>query len=304
MITSRASFPLLNNVFRRVNQRVSRASPIVVDASLGGPSINDTLKVDLHTNITDRLLGHGVPLAPYDIFLNGTELTSGRCDTKGYHVESLSLPTHRNKIDIYHGRRRLVAASDSLETIWDNFKGKTIDESVWTSMKSVGVSGGNTSLTQDEKIIFDCYHAGWGTGIRLNDPVDMAGGSVSVKLKSSGYTVCQIGILPVTRSVFMAPGTGEGYVIGLYELGVNKFHIYRGPGGPVLSKPGFVGNPETVKFTLDDDGVVHIFEENNEVFSELYPYDTTLCNIYLCGMSWYWLGGGTSWADNFVYVSG
>jgi len=294
----------LNNVFRRVNHQVSKVNPISVEASLRAPSLNDALNVDLHFDITERRTGLGVPLAPYVVYLNGTELTSGRCDSKGHHVESLSLPTHRNKIDVYYDRRRLAAASDALDVSWDNFKGKASDESVWTPMKSVGVYGGHSKLYQDEKIFFECYHAGWGAGIRLNEPVDIAGGSVSVTLKSGGYTVSEIGILPSYRPVFIAPGTGDGYVIGLWERGVNKFHIYRGSGGPVLSKPSFAGNPETIKFTLDDDNVVHIFEQNKEVFSEPYPYDTTLCNIYLSGMSWYWYGGGISWADNFVYVSG
>ena len=294
----------MNNVFRRVNHRVSKVNPITVDASLWGPSLNDTLKVDLHVDITERRTGHGVPMAPYSAYLNGTELTSGRCDAKGHHAESLSLSTHRSKIDVYYERRRLAAASDALNAVWDDFKGTKLDASTWDAMKSSGLSGGHANLYQKEKIFFECYHAGWGAGIKLNEPVDIAGGSVSVRLKSGGYVVSEVGILPSYRPVFIAPGTGDGYVTGLWEWGVNKFHIYRGSGGPVLSKPGFVGNPETIKFTLDDDNVVHIFEENNEVFSEPYPYDTTLCNIYLSGVSWYWLGGGVSWADNFVYVSG
>ncbi len=295
-------FPILTNVFRRINNQTSRLDPVIVTASVDNIKTDVVLTADLHLYFIERRTDRGIPFAPFSIYLNGVELTSGRCDNEGHAVEPLSLPNHRNKIDVYHGRRRLTSASDSLEIIWDNFNDNLRDDKLWNEFKIASQYIGNSRVTETNKRIeILCANTGWGGGVVTKNPVDISDCSIQAKLYTDYYAICALSILPASEPFFSVP-YNHGYDIFVWGAGVNKFIIASGT-KYVLQKSGMFDNPDPIQIKLEGD-TIRFFEGANEVYSETYKPLSKLCNIYLWGQSWYHMKAGTSWVDDFNFVGG
>ncbi|MBA7693025.1 hypothetical protein ES703_101600 [subsurface metagenome] len=293
--------PILNTVFRQMNERVSTISPLSVDASLRNVRVGETpLKGSLDIDITEKRTGVGVPLAPFMLYVNDIEEFKGRCNTKGKHTHELSLKDHRSTIDIYHNRKRLVEASDHLRVLWDNFNDNSLDRRTWQTFAGASVyEGRSETKEEDRKLKFISTNTGYLAGVSTKDPVNIAESSIKVKLYSGGWVVCFLSILP-SNTPFYGASYNKGYDIGIWENGITKFVIYSG--GSVPYRKGTIrSNPETIEVVVEDD-VIRFLEEGHEVYKEVYKPASKLCNIFLWGQSWYHMRGGISWADDLLVI--
>ena len=303
MLVNSPRLPILNTVFRKMNERVSPISPLLVEASLRNVRVGETpLKGSLDIEITEKRTGVGVPLAPFIVYVNDVEELEGRCNTRGKYTHELSLKDHRSTIDVYHSRKRLVEASDYLRVLWDNFNDNSLDGRTWqTFAGSPGFYVGRSETKEEErKLKFISTNTGYLAGVSTRDPVNIAESSIKVKLYSGGWVVCFLSILP-SNTPFFGASYNKGYDIGIWENGINKLIIYSG--GSVPYRKGTLrSNPETIEVVLEDD-VIRFLEAGFEVYREAYKPASKLCNIYLWGQSWYHFRGGMSWADDLLVVS-
>lgn len=304
MLVSPPRLPILNDVFRRMNERVSTISPLSVEASLRNVRIGETpLKGSLDIDITEKRTGVGVPLAPFIVYVNDVEELEGRCSTKGKYTHELSLIDHRSTIDVYHSRKRLVEASDSLEVLWDNFNDNSFDLRNWQMFAgSPGFYVGRSETKEENRQLkFISTNTGYLAGACTKTPIDVSNSKIKVKLYSGGWVVCFLSILP-SNTPFYGANYNKGYDVGIWQNGIHKFIIYSGSNVP-YTKGTLRGNPETIEVIIEDD-VIRFLEEGFEVYTEAYKPASKLCNIYLWGQSWYHFRGGVSWADDFLLVGG
>jgi len=303
LLVSSPRLPILNTVFRQMNERAATISPLSVDASLRNVRVGETpLKGSLDIDITEKRTGVGVPLAPFIVYVNDMEELEGRCNTKGKYTHELSLKDHRSTIDVYHSRKRLVEASDYLRVLWDNFDDNSLDRRTWQPFAgSPAFYVGKSETTEEEgKLKFISTNTGYLAGVSTKDPVNIAESSIKAKLYSGGWVVCFLSILP-SNTPFYGASYNKGYDVGIWENGINKFIIYSGRSVP-YSKGTLRSNPETIEVVVEDD-VIMFLEEGHEVYRETYKPASKLCNIYLWGQSWYHFRGGMSWADDLLVVS-
>ena len=302
MLVSSPRLPIFNNAFRRLNKRALTISPLSVEASLRNIKIDETpLKGSLDIDITEKRTGRGVPLAPFTVYINDVEEFMGRCNTEGKYTHELSLQEHRSTVDVYHGRKRLVEASDYLRVLWDNFNDNKLDGRTWLTFAGSPAfyEGRAETREEDRRLKFICTNTGYLAGVYTRDPVNISESHIRTRLYSGGWVVCFLTILPSTMA-FRGASYNNGYDIGIWERGDDKLTIYSGR-NIVYRKGTIRGNPENIEVIVEDD-VIRFLEEGQEVYRESYKPTSKLCNIYLWGQSWYHMRGGTSWADDFLLV--
>ena len=292
----------MNNAFRRANRRLSITDPISIKTTLLNASMNEALKANLDINITERETGRGVPLAPYSVYLDGIELTSGRCDKEGHAVEPLVLPTRKNEIDTYHGRRRLITASSHHTVRWDNFNDNELDKKIWDTFSGTPAYyvGQAKTTEKNKRLEFLCSNTGYLAGVYTKSPIDLSDSRIRVRLYSDGFVVCALTILPSTEP-FYGASYNKGYDVMIWRDGLDKFIVYSGK--LAFTKDTIRGNPETIEVVIEGD-TIKFLEEGVQVYSEKYKPASKLCNIRLWGQSWYHFRGGTSWVDDFLVVGG
>jgi len=296
-------FPLLNTLFRNVNQRLTILSPLEVDSKLQNVELGgNRLKGDLRTSVTEKRTGKGVPLAPIEIYINDKLVHKGRCDARGKHTYKLELDAkqHRAVIDVYHSRKRLTEAFDTLTTLWDDYDDEKLDRRIWEVFKGTPAYYiGKAEVREEDGFIkFISTNTGYLAGIKTISPVDISKGRISVRMRTGGWVVCALTILPSTEG-FYGASYNKGYDVVIWEYGLHKFVIYSGPDIAYV-KGTLRANPDNIEVILEDE-TIRFIEEGVEVYSETYKPPSKLCNIYLWGQSWYHLRGGTSWVDNLLF---
>jgi len=304
VLVAQQRFPLVNTLFRNVNRRFSRLAPINVEASLQNVNIKEApLKGELHVLVTEKETDRGVPFAPIEIYVNGARVFLGRCNRSGKYVHPITLDGHRGIIDVFHGRKRLITASDSVSVLWDNFNDGVLDKKIWETFKGwpAYYVGKAEIREQDGVVKFVSTNTGYLAGIYTKDPVDISDGHIRAKLYTGGWVVCALTILPSTEPFYSA-GYNRGYDVVVWQNGIDKFIVYSGT-RTVYKKGTLRANPETVEVILEGN-TIKFLEEGTEVYRETYKPASKLCNIYLWGQSWYHFRGGTSWADDLIMVSG
>lgn len=302
MLVSPPRLPILNNVFRRMNERASTISPFSVDASLRNVRLGETpVKGSLDIDIIEKKTGSGVPLAPFIVYVNDVEEFKDRCNTKGKSSYELSLIDHRSNVDVYHSRKRLIEASDHLTILWDNFDDNKFDRKTWETLAGApAYYEGRSEIREEErKLKFVSTNTGYLAGAYTKSPIDVSESRIKVKLYSGGWVVCFLSILP-SNTVFYGASHNKGYDVGIWENGIDKFMVYSERKN-VYSKGTLRGNPETIEVALEGD-TIRFLEDDQEVYRETYKPASKLCNIYLWGQSWYHMRGGTSWADDLLLI--
>jgi len=301
LLVSEERLPVLNNVFRRMNNRASAISLLSVDATLRKVRMSETpIKGSLDIDITEKKTGTGVPLAPFTVYVNNAEEFTGRCDTKGKYTHELSLKNRRSVVDVYHARKRLVEASDSLSVLWDNFNDNELDKKLWVTFSGMSMYPGTAkAYERNKRIEFYCGATRSLAGIHTENPIDLSEGRVSAKLYSGGYVTSFITILPSTDP-FQGASYNTGYDIGIWAKGDTKLFVYSGK-STVYRQSTLKANPEMIEIVLDGD-TIRFLEGGSEVYAEVYKPQSKLCNIYLWGHHWWYTGSGTSWADDFLVV--
>jgi len=301
LLVSEECLPVLNNVFRRMNNRASAISALSVEASLRNVRMIETpIKGSLDIDITEKRTGKGVPMAPFTVYVNNAEEFTGRCDTKGKYSYELSLKNHRSVVDVYHARKRLVEASDSLSVLWDNFNDNVLDKKLWTTFHGMSIYPGTAkAYERNKRIELYCGATRSLAGIHTENPVDISNGRIKARLYSGGYVTCFITILPSTEA-FYGASYNKGYDIGIWERGGDKLFIYSGR-GTVYRQRTLKANPETIEIVLDGE-TIRFLEGGSEVYAETYKPPSKICNIYLWAHHWWYQGSGSSWADDFLFV--
>lgn len=285
--------------------------PITIEASIENPVVGETFKAEIPITVLEKMTDRGVPSAPVAIYVQNEKVASAACDGEGRYTHELTLEERRRRVEVQLDVPLPLASPRTMKVLWDGFEDRELDTTVWTSYRASGPFPGHRVLRQRRgRIEFDVLGAGYLAGIHTKTEryhVDMAGGRISVELKTDGYAAAGLSILPETK-----PNIGvsynEGYDIVLWELGIHKFMIYSNygekklPKGPIYHRKSLAGNPETIEVTLDEEGIIHFFEDGTERYSEEYKPDTTVSDIYLFGQSWYVGAGGIPWADNFICI--
>lgn len=214
MLVLRRQIPIVSKVFRRMNKRVSTISPLSVEASLRHMRMGETpIKGSLDIDITEKRTGKGVPLAPFIVYLNDVEEFKGRCNTKGKYTHELSFKDHSSTIDVYHDRKRLVEASDSLRVLWDNFNDNDLDREIWDDMlmKSPAYVGEASVNEIRSRLEIYCGNTGYGGGVFTAEPVNISNGQIEATLYTDvRATITGIAILPAGAQ-FWGPPYNAGY---------------------------------------------------------------------------------------------
>ena len=303
MLVSEERLPVLNNVFRRMNNRVSAISALSVEASLRNVRMIETpIKGSLDIDITEKRTGKGAPMAPFTLYVNNAEEFTGRCDTRGKHTHEIYFKNHRSVVDVYHARKRLLEASDSLSVLWDNFNDNEVDRKLWATISGKSIYPGTPkAYERNKRIVFDCAATRSIAGIHTVKPVDISNGRIKANLYSGGIVTCFISILPSTDP-FQGASYNTGYDIGIWEDGGTKLFVYSGS-ETVYRQRTLKANPEIIEIVIDGD-IIRFLEGGSEVYAETYKPPSKLCNIYLWAHHWWYQGSGSSWADDFLFVGG
>jgi hypothetical protein len=103
-------------------------------------------------------------------------------------------------------------------------------------------------------------------------------------------------VLPESQPMYTIPHN-KGY--NVFVWGINDQYSINAFGDYVLRSKTRAKDPDRVEIRFEDN-IVRFLEEGKEVYQEENRLSSNICRIYLWGMSWYYLAGGTAWVDNFL----
>ncbi len=308
--TPTVSLRTVSLMLPKLGRVLDSISPFDLKASLVSTSFEDAaLDAEVLAEVLEKKTGLGVPLFPVSIYGNNDSLSSGMTDRQGKYQDTVTIEKKQVKLRVVLGETGLpiqlppslpiVLPTYETDVLWDNFNDNELDKKVWNIFTIASpYSGIGKASEQNGRLEISCPNTGRGGGIWNEKPVDVTGKRISAALHSDYYEICALTVLPESEEMYSLP-YNQGYNVFVWGI-KNRFSI-NALGDYVLYGKDRAKDPDRVEIRFEDN-LFKVLEEGVEVYQEENRLSSNICHIYLWGVSWYYLKGGTAWADNFLLV--